>query len=293
MHGYFEKGIPMNNRPLAALAAITLAGALMAGCSSTPASNPSASGGVALVSSGTLSVCTNPPFKPMEYVDDSGNVVGFDMDIMQLVATKLGVTMNVVQTDFSQITSGAAMAAQKCDIGASAITITDARKNAVTFSNPYFAATQALAVKTGSGINGLADLKGKNLAVETDTTGADYANANSAQYGYSVVVFDDGGTALNAILSGRADACLIDNAIAYDFVNSNSSSTQVVTEFQTGETYGFATMKNANGQALADVVNQVLATASSDGTYLTLYKKWINPSATSASLPDPNATPSS
>lgn len=280
----------MNNRPLAALAAIALTGSLMAGCSSTPSSN--STGGVTLVAPGTLTVCTNPPFKPMEFVDDSGTVVGFDLDLMQLVATKLGDKMNVVQTDFSQITSGAVFASQKCDIGASSITITDARKNALTFSNPYFAATQALAVKSDSGINGLADLKGKNLAVETDTTGADYANANAAQYGYSVVVFDDGGTALNAILSGRADACLIDNAIAYDFVNSNSG-TQVVTEFQTGETYGFAMMNNDNGKALADTVNQVLATASSDGTYLTLYKKWINPNATTASLPDANATPSS
>ena len=291
MHGYFEKGLPMNNRPFAALAVVALAGTLMAGCSSTPASTPSASDGVTLVSPGTLSVCTNPPFKPMEYVDDSGNVVGFDMDMMQLVADKLGVKLNVVQTDFSQITSGAAMAAKKCDIGASAITITAARKAAVSFSAAYFAATQALAVKSGSGINGLADLKGKNLAVETDTTGADYANANAAQYGYSVVVFDDGGTALNAILSGRADACLIDNAIAYDFVNSNPS-TQVATEFQTGESYGFVTSNDANGLALTAVVNGVLETANSDGTYLTLYKKWINPNATAATLPDPNATPS-
>ena len=260
-------------RPLAALAVCTLA---LAGCSSnSPAT---------LVTPGTLTVCTNVPFKPMEFKDDTGTVVGFDLDLMNLVATNLDVTLTAVEADFAQITSGAAMAAKKCDIGASAITITDARKEAVNFSRPYFSATQALAVKTDSGITGLSDLNGKKVAVQTDTTGADYANDHADEYGYEVVVFEDAGTALNAILSGQVDACLVDRAIVYGFVADNPS-TQVATEFQTGEEYGFATWKDDNGAALIAVVNQVLATADSDGTYLSLYQKWIDPNATSASLP--------
>jgi len=269
-------------RSLAALAVCTLA---LAGCSSnSPATDASNSAGVSLVTPGTLTVCSNVPFKPMEFKDDTGVVVGFDLDLMNLVATKLGVTMTAVETEFSQITSGAAMAAKKCDIGASAITITDARKDAVNFSRPYFSATQALAVKTDSGITGLGDLNGKKIAVQTDTTGADYANDHATEYGYEVVVFDDAGTALNAILSGQVDACLVDRAVVYGFVADNPT-TQVATEFQTGEEYGFAASKDANGTALITVVDQVLATADSDGTYLSLYQKWIDPNATSANLP--------
>jgi len=293
-------------RQLIALATGALAATMLAGCSSSPASpttsattpapaatNSSPAGpasstdtsaAVTLVAPGTLTVCTNPPFKPMEYADDSGNIVGFDLDVMGLVAAKLGVSVNPINTDFAQITSGAAMAAKKCDIGASSITITDARKQAVTFSAPYFSATQALAAKSSSGITGLADMKGKNLAVQTDTTGADYANQYSSQYGYTVVVFDDGGTALNAILSGKADATLIDLPIVADFVASNPG-TAMVTQFQTGEQYGFAMTKDANGAALASVVNQVLQTAVADGSYLKIYQKWIDPKATSISLP--------
>ncbi len=59
----------------------------------------------------------------------------------------------------------------------------------------------------------------------------------------------------------------------------------MATEFQTGEEYGYAAKKDATGQALIDVVNQVLQTADSDGTYLSLYKKWVDPNAASASLP--------
>ncbi|MCL2783019.1 MAG: transporter substrate-binding domain-containing protein, partial [Propionibacteriaceae bacterium] len=208
------------------------------GCSSAPTTSPgvTGTGNVSLVTAGTLSVCTNLPFKPMEYKDENNAVIGFDMDMMGLVAAQLGVSVTPYEVDFDQITSGAAMLAGKCDIAASSITITDARAQAVNFSAPYFSATQALAVAADSGIKGLADMSGKKVAVETDTTGADYANEHATEYGYQVVIFDDGGTALNSILSGRADACLIDRAIVYGFVDDNPSTT-VATEFQTGELY--------------------------------------------------------
>ncbi|MCL1840294.1 MAG: ABC transporter substrate-binding protein [Propionibacteriaceae bacterium] len=274
---------------------VLLAGAalLLSGCSpdatSSPSTGTAASSGAAnvqLVKPGTLTVCTNPPFKPMEYDDSTGQTVGFDIDLMQLVADKLGAQMSVLETDFSQITSGAVFAARQCDIGASAITITDARKKAVLFSTPYFAATQALVVKTDSGINDLSGMKGKTVAVQTDTTGNDYANSHASTDGYQVKVFDDAGTALNSILAGSADGCLIDRAIAYSFVADNPT-TKVVTEFQTGEQYGFDV--SLDNTALINVVNQVLTTANTDGTYLSLYKKWIDPSATSASLPTATA----
>jgi len=274
-------------RAITTTAAIACVFAL-AGCAPT-AVNPTSTGGpatsnVTLVSPGTLTVCTNVPFKPMEFQDDSGAVVGFDLDMMNLVAAQLGVTVTPVETDFDQITSGAAMAAQKCDIGASAITITAARAQAVNFSKPYFEATQGLAAKADAGINGLADLKGKNVAVESDTTGADYANQYANQYGYTVVAFDDAGAALNAILAGRVDACLVDLGIVTAFVNS-TPSTVVATTFSTGETYGFVAQKTDNGAALTAVVNQALDAAVASGAYLAAYQKWIDPSATSISLP--------
>lgn len=280
----------MNHRPLTALTVVALVGALAVGCSSTPTTQTSNSGGVTLVAPGILTVCTNPPFKPMEFVDTTGATVGFDIDLMKYAADKMGLGTNFIQTDFTQITSGAAMAAQKCDVGASSITITEARKQAVTFSAPYFAATQALMAKSDAGITGLASLKGKKLAVETDTTGADYANENAAANGYTVVVFEDGGTALNAVLAGRADACLIDRAIVYSFVADNPT-TSVITEFQTGEQYGFVASTDANGQALMAQVNDALTAADADGTYFNLYKKWIDPNATSANLPVASSAP--
>jgi len=281
----------MKHRLPAAIVALALVGTALTAC--TKASNTM--DGVQVVTPGTLTVCTNPPYKPMEFLDNSGNVVGMDMDLVQLVADKMGAKMAVVQADFDQITSGALMAAKKCDLGASSITITEARKQAVDFSVPYFKATQALAVKGNSGIAGLADLSGKKLAVQDATTGADYANAHAQEYGYTVVTFEDSGLALNAVLAGTSDAALIDNAPVHSFVQDNPSMA-VATEFQTGELYGMVAPNDANGQALIDVVNQVLSTANTDGTYLKLYQKWIDPTSTTAALPtaaDATAAPES
>jgi len=264
-------------RLLALSAAVSALALTLTGCanysSSTSASSGSASAtGPTLVAAGKLTVCTHLAYKPFQYKDDSNKVVGFDVDLMDVVAKKLGVTQEIVDIEFGQITSGAVFAAKKCDAGAGAITITDKRKEATAFSDPYFAATQALLVKTDSSVKDLSDLKGKVLAAQTDTTGQDYANKNAAQYGYTVKVFDDMPSGANAVLAGTVDAAINDNGVVYDYAKDNPKTT-VVKEFATGEQYGF-NMALTNTALLA-VVNDALKTSKADGTYNTIYKKWF------------------
>lgn len=265
----------------AALSALALAACGSSSTDGGSGSEASAGGGgsndsgVSLVNAGKLTVCTHLSYKPFQFKDSSGNVVGFDVDIMDLVAKKLGVTQEIVDIDFAQITSGAVFAAKKCDAGAAATTITDKRKEAVLFSDPYFEATQALIVKKDSGIKDLPDLKGKKLGVQTDTTGQLYGEKNAEANGYTVVVFDDMPTQLAGVLSGRVDGAINDNGVVFDYAKENPT-TEVVKEFNTGEQYGIMFQKdNANGTALAKVTNEVLAAAKSDGTYNEIYKKWF------------------
>ena len=96
-----------------------------------------------LVSEGTLTVCSEIPYQPFEFEVD-GEYTGFDVEVMQAVADELGLEMEFVATGFTAITSGSAMAANQCDIAASAITITDEREEAVDFADPYFDADQRL-----------------------------------------------------------------------------------------------------------------------------------------------------
>src|SRR5215213_2903927 len=119
--------------------------------SSSPAGSGSP-GQISLVTPGKLTVCTHLSYKPFEFKDSSNKVVGFDVDLMDLVAKKLGVTLEIFDVDFASQTSGAVFAARKCDAAMGAVTITDKRKEAVAFSDPYFKATQALLVKKIPGL---------------------------------------------------------------------------------------------------------------------------------------------
>lgn len=243
-----------------------------AATSAAPAGSSAAADLPTLVSSGKLLVCTHLAYKPFQYKDDAGKVVGFDVDVMDLVAKKLGVTQEIVDIEFEQITSGAVFAAKKCDAGAAAITITDKRKEATSFSDPYFAATQALLVKADSTVTDLSGLKGKVLAVQSGTTGQDYAEAHKAEFGYTVKVFDDMPGGANAVLAGTVDANINDNGVLYDFGKDNPK-TKVVKEFQTGENYGFNMAKD--NAKLVKLVNDVLKASKADGSYNTIYKKWF------------------
>lgn len=242
-----------------------------------------AEGEVSLVKEGTLSVCTHLSYKPFQFKEADGTVVGFDVDLMDLVAEELGVTQEIVDIDFAQITSGAVFAAGRCDAGAAATTITEERRNAILFSDPYFTATQALIVKKGSGITDLADMAGKGLGVQSDTTGQIYAEKEKSDndFDYEVVIFDDLVTQLNGLKSDRVDGAINDNGVVLDFAKENPE-TEVVLEFDTGEEYGFMAQKDdANATALMDTINEVLSAAKEDGRYNEIYKKWFGTDAPS------------
>ncbi len=249
------------------LAAPVLAGALLlAGCSSTSTPSASASGGVALVKSGTLTVCTNPPYQPFEYTDASGKVVGLDMDLTNEVAKDLGVTLTTVVSPFESIQSGVSLDTNTCDIVASGITITPARKAKIDFSDPYFNADQGLLVKAGSTLKSADDLKGKKVAVQQATTGETWAKDK----GLDAVTFEDLGLQVKALETGQVDAVVNDIAVLGPFVKQGYL---VSANFSTGEQYGLGVKKG--NTALLAAVNKTLARIHADGTYTTIYTKNI------------------
>lgn len=231
--------------------------------------------GIHLVAKNKLTVCTHLPYKPFEFSNDSGDVVGFDVDLARLLAKNLGVKLDVTSMDWNQITSGAAFAANKCDLAMGGATITEQRKKAVQFSDPYFKATQALLVKKGSGIHGLADLSGKRLGMQTDTTGEVYTKKHAEQYHYTPVVFDDLALLTTAVSAGKVAAAIQDNGpLAY--YAAHSGDTRLAASFDTGERYGFMAAKdNDNADKLIQRLNKVLGKARKDGTYAAKYKHWF------------------
>ena len=260
-------------RPLAAGLAIVAAMLVFGACGEDDdGGGGGGDSGPDLVNSGQLTTCTHLPYRPFQF-EQGGKIVGFDVDMIDLVAKRLGVEQEIVDTPFEGIQSGEDLNARKCDIAAAAMTITPEREEKIAFSDPYFDANQALLVKKGSGIKTFDDLEGKTLGVQSGTTGKMYAEENAAPAGAELKDYEDLALLVSSVKSGQIPAAINDIPVLLDYAKENPD-TEVTATFETGEQYGFATKKGTS-QELLKVVNDVIAKAQADGTYDRLYEKWF------------------
>ncbi|MEP6650566.1 MAG: transporter substrate-binding domain-containing protein, partial [Lapillicoccus sp.] len=130
-----------------------------------------------------------------------------------------------------------------------------------------------LLVKKDSTVATLADLKGKKLGAQAATTGLDYANSKKAENGYEVVEFQDLATETQALTTGQIEGAINDLPVWTEAIKEDKGATKVSTQFDTGEQYGFG-MK-LGSDALKKVVDDIITSSKSDGSYATLYTKWI------------------
>jgi ABC-type amino acid transport/signal transduction systems, periplasmic component/domain len=254
---------------VAAIAALVLA----AGCAKKDVGETQADG-VKLVEKGKLTVCTHLPYAPFQSKDASGKVVGFDIDVMDLVAKDLGVEQKIVDTPFEGIKSGQDLNTGKCDAAAAGMTITDERKKVLDFSDPYFDATQAMLVKSGKTYKSLDDLKGQKVGVQAATTGRDYTRQFEKDKGFTIVEFEDLAALQQALANGQVEAAINDLPVWTEYMKEHQGGFEVAAEFDTGEQYGFAVKKDGNPELLKKI-NEVLGKAKQDGTYDKIYETWI------------------
>ncbi|VTR78788.1 basic amino acid ABC transporter substrate-binding protein [Cellulomonas hominis] len=274
----------MRTRHLAVLPAALAASLLLASCGGgdDAGSGEGTEGGVALVTEGSLTVCTNPPYEPFEYEED-GEVVGLDIDIVREVADDLGVELVTKVTPFEGIQSGADLNTGNCDIVASGITITEERQAKIDFSDPYFDADQGLLVPEGSDLDSVESLEGKTVGVQQATTGETWAQENGLQ----TVQFEDLGLQVQALKTGQVDAAVNDIAVLGPFV---SEGFEIGANFSTGEQYGLGVKKG--NTALLDAVNATLERIREDGTYDELYTQHIGTAPADSASASASAEPS-
>lgn len=230
--------------------------------------------GLNLVKAGTLTVCTHLPYRPFQYKDDSGKVIGFDVDYIDLVAKKLNLKQEIVDTPFDGIKSGQDLSTRKCDLAAAGMTIKPERQQVMDFSKPYFDAEQAVVTRPGSPYKTLTDLKGKRVGSETATTGLDYLKKHAGQYGYTAVDYRDQAALNQALEAKQIEALVMDLPVYAVYSKDNPGKATIVSQIDTGEQYGFAIGKGKNAKLL-QTTNDVIEASKKDGTYLRLYKKWI------------------
>jgi polar amino acid transport system substrate-binding protein len=257
--------------PFRAAAAAAALSVLLAACGGgddaaapTPSPEPEA---------GVLTVCSDIPYEPFEFVDPTSPLgySGFDIELIAAIAERLGREVTIVEAGFDALTSGAAMAAGQCDVAIAAMTITEERAQQVDFSDVYYESIQSLLVPAGSSIASIADLvAGVRVGVQSGTTGEDYATENVS--GAEIVGFENPGDLLTALTAGTIDAVLQDAPVNENHAAKPETATKVVETYDTGESYGIAFLK---GSPLVAQVNAALAELRADGTYDQLFAKYF------------------
>jgi len=213
---------------------------------------------------------TNAEYPPFEFVDEAGNIVGFDPDLMVAVAEKAGFEFEFVNTRWDGIF--VALQSGEFDAVISAATITVERAEIVDFSDPYFEAGQRLVVQAGeTEIKGPDDLAGKKVGVQLGTTGDIWLSEETQA---EVVRYDENTLAFQALASGDVDAAMADGPTAVDIVKANPEmGLMVLDDVYTDELYGIAV--NEDREELLIAINRGLAAVKAEGTYDAIYEKWF------------------
>ena len=222
-----------------------------------------------LIQDGQLLVGTDAPYPPFEIgTPEGGDFGGFDKDLMDAIAAKLGLTPTYQNSSFDTIFRD--VASGQFDIVAAAATITPARSKVVDFSRPYYEAQQALVVPEGSDIQTTDDLSGKIVGAQQGTTGQTVAEDDTDAS--EVRGFGKGADALAAVTTEQVAAAIVDQPFAADAVEKQGGI-QIAQEIPTNEVYGFPV---APGNPLGDAVNEAIGQLIDDGTMDELYQKYFS-----------------
>jgi len=218
---------------------------------------------------GKLIVGTEPTFPPFEFVNEKNQVVGFDIDIANELAKRLGVKLEIVNLPFDSLIP--ALLQGKIDLIIAGMTITEERAKVVDFSKPYFEANQAIVVRKDGKFEPkkLEELVGKKVAVQLGTTGDLVVSEIN---GVQVVRFQKFTDAFLELQNGRVNAVVLDEAPAKAYVKKFPKFL-ISAVVNTGETYGIAVKKG--NKELLNFVNQTLDILKSSGTYNKLIQKWF------------------
>ena len=272
----------ISRRSFLAAAAVSVAALAMTACggsassaASSVASSAASSEAVSYaaaelttVETGKLTMATNATFPPYEMTTDSGELEGIDVDTAKAIAEKLGLELQIDDMDFD----AALLSVQqgKADIVMAGVTVTDERKAVMDFSDSYATGIQSIIVPNDSDIASPDDLAGKKIGTQRGTTGYIYCSDDFGED--SVVAYDSGLTAVQALNNGQVDAVVIDNAPATEYVAANPGLKVLDTSYAE-EDYAIGM---ATGSALEDAVNKALEELKADGTLQAIVDKYIN-----------------
>jgi len=249
---------------------IILTVALLAGCSTKPAEDPDVI---------TIKAGADMAYAPFEYVNDAGKPEGFDMDLIRAIADEMGFNVELVNTNWDGIIPS--LETGNIDLIISAMTITEERKESVTFSDPYFESTQYIAVKEGSSITSLADLKGKKVGVQNGTTGdfaitEYYDGLEEATEAGTVQRYADIPAALTELINGGVDAVVADSPVVLEFIASNPNANIIAFGDDSFEKEFFGIAMRQDDTDIHAMINEGLEKIKENGVYDEVFGKYFS-----------------
>lgn len=271
----------MNRREFLAAFGTVAAGAVLAGCGNSNATSTDSSSdaksdekkGMALIEDGKLTVVAELGFAPFEYMDEkTGEPVGFDVDVINAVAEKMGLTASYLPNQKFDTLVPIIKQGGKADVSIAAITITDERLESVDFSEPYLDSNQAIVVAKGSSeTEETLNDASKQVVCQGGTTGDEWIGENLPDA--VRVPVDDVTAALTGVQTGLYQAMVVDLPVASYMLAQSFSDLEIVKEIPTGEQYGIAVSKD--NPELTQAVNKALEDMKSDGTMKEIETKWF------------------
>ena len=272
----------MNRREFLAAFGTVAAGAVLAGCGNSNATSTDSSSdaksdekkGMTLIEDGKLTVVAELGFAPFEYMDEkTGEPVGFDVDVINAVAEKMGLTASYLPNQKFDTLVPIIKQGGKADVSIAAITITDERLESVDFSEPYLDSNQAIVVAKGSSeTQETLNDASKQVVCQGGTTGDEWIGENLPDA--VRVPVDDVTAALTGVQTGLYQAMVVDLPVASYMLAQSFSDLQIVKEIPTGEQYGIAVSKD--NPELTQAVNKALEDMKSDGTMKEIETKWFD-----------------
>ncbi|MCO5969939.1 ABC transporter substrate-binding protein [Actinoallomurus soli] len=252
-------------RALATTAVAVVAASALAACGGGGSSKASAGNPYKLLQPGVLRTATLTDAPPNIYLKN-GRFTGFDNDLLAAVAAKIGLKVQFAGTDFSALLSQ--VATHKYDVGSSSITITEARKKTVAFTNGYDFGYFGLDVPAGSPITSFDQLKGKRVVVVQGTVQDDYAT----KQGLNPVRVPDYNGALNQLKSKTADAWIAPAEIGEKTAKDSGGKVVAAAKMLGSTPMAFAVAKD-HPELLA-ALNKGLDEVIKDGTWTKLQEEY-------------------
>lgn len=239
-----------------------------------PATSLAADGSLKTVKEkGKLVLGLDDSFPPMGFRNDDNQIVGYDIDLAQEVAKRLGVQLVPQPIDWNakeqELNTG------KIDCIWNGFTITEERKQAMAFTRPYLRNAQVVVVKKGSGYSTLASLKGKKVGLQAGSSagGALEAAKDFRASLKEVVEFKDNLTALMDLEARGVDAVVMDLIVAEDNIKRSGKAYAILKESLAPEVFGVGFRKN--DLALRDAVQGALEGMRKDGSLAKITTRWF------------------